>query len=112
MHRPRPLPATGVGQMWAYDFVFDACANGQQLKCLTVIDEYTRECLAIDVAGSIRSGRVIEVLSKLVSVHGAPQYLRSDNGPEFVCRAILKLSLANSNSIGSGASSAGLRTLG
>jgi putative transposase len=85
-HRPRPLPATGVGHVWAYDFVFDACANGQQLKCLTVIDEYTRECLAIDVAGSIRSGRVIEVLSKLVSVHGAPQYLRSDNGPEFVSR--------------------------
>ena len=71
--RPRPLPATAVGQVWAYDFVFDACANGQQLKCLTVVDEFTRECLAIDVAGSIRSGRVIEVLSKLVSVHGSPQ---------------------------------------
>jgi putative transposase len=79
-----------VGQVWAYDFVFDACANGQQLKCLTVVDEYSRECLAIDVAGSIRSGRVIEVLSKLVSVHGSPQHLRSDNGPEFVSRAVLK----------------------
>ena len=78
-HRPRPLAPTGANQVWAYDFLFDACANGQQLKCLTVIDEYTRECLAIDVAGSIRSARVIEVLSKLVSVHGAPQYLRSDN---------------------------------
>ena len=88
--RPRPLPATAVGQVWAYDFVFDACANGQQLKCLTVVDEYSRECLAIDVAGSIRSGRVIEVLSKLVSVHGSPKYLRSDNGPEFVSRAVLK----------------------
>ncbi len=88
--RPRPLPATGANQVWAYDFVFDACANGQQLKCLTVIDEFTRECLAIDVAGSIRSGRVIEVLSRLVSVHGAPRYLRSDNGPEFVSRAVLK----------------------
>jgi putative transposase len=54
------------------------------------IDEYRRECLAIDVAGSIRSSRVIEVLSKLVSVHGAPRYLRSDNGPEFVSRAVLK----------------------
>jgi putative transposase len=75
--------------VWAYDFVFDAYANGQQLKCLTVIDEFTRECLAIDVAGSIRSGRVIEVLSKLVSVHGAPTYLLSDNGPEFVSRAVL-----------------------
>ncbi len=88
--RPRPLPATGVGQMWAYDFVFDACANGQQLKCLTVVDEFSRECLAIEVGGSIRSGRVIEVLSKLVSVHGSPRYLRSDNGPEFVSRAVLR----------------------
>ncbi len=88
--RPRPVPATGANQVWAYDFVFDACANGQQLKCLTVIDEFTRECLAIDVAGSIRSGRVIEVLSKLVSVRGAPKFLRSDNGPEFVSRAVLR----------------------
>jgi putative transposase len=88
--RPRPLAPGGAGEVWAYDFVFDACANGQQLKCLTVVDEFTRECLAIDVAGSIRSGRVIEVLSKLVSVHGRPKYLRSDNGPEFVSRAILK----------------------
>ena len=66
--------------MWAYDFVFDTCANRQTLKCLTIVDEWTRECLAIDVAGGIRSGRVIEVLAQLVSVHGAPQYLRSDNG--------------------------------
>jgi putative transposase len=88
--RPRPLPATDIGQVWAYDFVYDACANGQQLKCLTVVDEFTRECLAIDVAGGIRSGRVIEVLSRLVSVHGSPRYLRSDNGPEFVSRAVLK----------------------
>ena len=77
--RPRPLPARGANEVWAYDFVFDACANGQQLKCLTVIDEYTRECLAIDVAGSIRSHRVIDVLGRLVSVQGAPRYLRSDN---------------------------------
>ena len=93
--RPRPLPATGANQVWAYDFVFDACANGQQLKCLTVIDEYTRECLAIEVAGSLRSGRVIEVLSKLISTRGAPTYLRSDNGPEFVSRAVLKWLLAS-----------------
>ncbi len=95
MHRLRPLPATAQNHLWAYDFVFDGCANGQQLKCLTVIDEYTRECLAIDVAGSIRSGRVIEVLSRLISLHGTPQYLRSDNGPEFVARAVLRWLLAN-----------------
>jgi putative transposase len=88
--RPRPLAASAANQVWAYDFVFDACANGQQLKCLTIIDEFTRECLAIDVAGSIRSGRVIENLSRLISVHGAPCHLRSDNGPEFVSRAVLR----------------------
>ncbi len=88
--RPRPLPATGINHVSAYDFIFDSCANGQTLKCLTVIDEFTRECLAIDVAGSIRSGRVIEVLTKLVSVHGAPRYLRSDNGSEFIARAIVR----------------------
>ncbi len=88
-------PATAARHVWAYDFVFDACANSQQLKCLTVIDEYARECLAIDVAGSIRSRRVIEVLSQLVSLHGAPRYLRSDNGPEFVSRAILKWAADN-----------------
>jgi transposase InsO family protein len=46
--RPRPLPATGANQLWAYNFVFDACANGQQLKCLTVLDEHTREYLAME----------------------------------------------------------------
>ena len=88
--RPRPQPATGPNQVWAYDFVFDACANGQQLKCLTIVDEWTHECLAIDVQGSIRAGRVIEVLTRLISEHGAPKHLRSDNGPEFVSRAVLR----------------------
>ena len=88
--RPRPLPPTQRNHVWAYDFVFDTCANNQTLKCLTIVDEWTRECLAIDVAGGIRSGRVIEVLTQLVSVHGAPRYLRSDNGPEFIAAAILR----------------------
>lgn len=87
--RPRPQAPTGPNQVWAYDFVFDACANGQKLKCLTVVDEWTREALAIEVAGSIRSKRVIEVLSRLVSSRGAPRFLRSDNGPEFVSMAVL-----------------------
>jgi putative transposase len=93
--RPRPQAPTRANQLWAYDFVFDACANGQQLKCLTVVDEYTRECLAIDVAGSIRSHRVIEVLAQLMSVRGAPQILRSDNGPEFVSRRLLQWVVQN-----------------
>ena len=71
------------------DFVFDHCANGQQLECLTVTDEFTKEGLAIDVDGRIRSPRVIDVLSRLVSARGAPSFLRSDNGPEFVSKALL-----------------------
>lgn len=70
--------------------MYDACANGQKLKCLTVVDEYTRECLGIDVNGAIRSSRVIDVLSKLMRIHGIPRYLRSDNGPEFVSKALLE----------------------
>ena len=88
--RPRLLPANGPNQVWAYDFVFDACANGQVLKCLVITDEWTHEALAIDVQGGIRSKRVIDGLARLVSAHGAPRYLRSDNGPEFVSRAVLE----------------------
>lgn len=88
--RPRPTPATGPNHVWAYDFVHDTCANGQKLKCLTIVDEWTHESLAIEVAGNIRSRRVLEVLAKLVSVRGAPRYLRSDNGPEFVATAVLR----------------------
>ena len=94
--RPRPLPARAANHVWAYDFVFDACANGQQLKCLTIVDEFTRECLAIDVAGSIRSGHVIETLARLMRERGAPAFIRSDNGPEFVSLAILRWLTENS----------------
>jgi len=87
--RPRPQAPCGPNQVWSYDFVFDHCANGQKLKCLTVTDEFTKEGLAIDVDGRIRSPRVIEVLSRLVSARGAPSFMRSDNGPEFVSKALL-----------------------
>jgi putative transposase len=87
--RPRPQAPCGPNQVWSYDFVFDHCANGQQLKCLTVTDEFTKEGLAIEVDGRIRSARVIEVLSRLMSARGVPRFLRSDNGPEFVSKALL-----------------------
>ena len=92
--RPRPQAPCGPNQVWSYDFVFDHCANGQQLKCLTVTDEFTKEGLAIEVDGRIRSPRVIEVLSRLVSERGAPSFLRSDNGPEFVSKALLSWIMA------------------
>ena len=69
---PAAAPSDGNQSRLGYDFVFDTCADGRTLKCLTVVDEFTRECLAIDVAGGIRSDRVIEVLAQLVSVHGPP----------------------------------------
>ncbi len=84
----RPLAPKQACQVWAYDFIFDSCANGQKLKMLTVVDEWTRESLAIEVEGRINSPRVIEVLEKLMSLYGQPQYLRSDNGPEFIAKRV------------------------
>jgi putative transposase len=74
--------------VWTYDFVFDRCANGQKVKLLTVVDEYTRESLAIQTATSIKSGAVIEVLARLIAERIAPLYLRSDNGSEFVATRV------------------------
>ena len=88
--RPRPTPPNTPNHVWAIDFVFDTIADGRSIKCLTVIDEWTRECLAIAVGSGIRAPRVVEVLTRLVSLRGAPRYLRSDNGPEFVSKALLR----------------------
>jgi putative transposase len=93
---PRPPEATRPHEIWAYDFVHDRCANGEALKCLIVVDEYTRMCLAIEVGGRLDARRVIAVLTHLIQAHGAPVYLRSDNGPEFVASAIKTwLSISN-----------------
>jgi putative transposase len=84
----RALSANTANQVWAYDFVHDGCANGQKLKLLPVVDEWTRECLAIEVGARINSSSVIHVLSRLMSWPGRPAYLRSDNGPEFVATRV------------------------
>ncbi len=86
--QPRPRPATRANDLWAIDFVFDRCANGQVLKCLTVVDEFTHACLSINVAGRLRSRQVIAELIRLMSLHGAPRAIRSDHGPEFVASAV------------------------
>ena len=88
--RPRPKAPSGANQVWAIDFVFDTLADGRSLKCLTVVDEWTRECLAIDVGSGIRAARVVEVLSRLVSKRGAPCFVRSDNGPQFISKALFR----------------------
>ena len=79
---------TGPNQVWAYDFVHDTCANGQPLKALTVVDEWTRESLAIEVDARLDAARVIAVLERLFQEFGTPQVLRSDNGPEFIAHAL------------------------
>ena len=86
--RPVRLQAAYPGHIWAYDFVEDALADGRKLYILTVMDEFTREGLALDVALSTSAERVIGVLTALVAQHGAPGNLRSDNGAEFVATAV------------------------
>lgn len=91
----RALAPTGANQVWAYDFMFDTCGNGQKFKALTVVDEWTRECLAIEVGSSIDAVRVIAVLEALFAKYGTPAVLRSDNGPEFIARALRIWALMN-----------------
>jgi transposase InsO family protein len=74
--------------VWSYDFLVDRTEDGRQLKLLAVIDEYTRESLAIEVDRSFTAQDVIGILQYLFAVRGTPQYLRSDNGPEFVAQAV------------------------
>lgn len=82
------LRAEYPNHVWAYDFVFDRTADGRKLRMLTVVDEYTRECLAIEVARKLSSQEVLAVLAELCVRRGPPAYIRSDNGPEFVARAV------------------------
>jgi len=74
--------------VWAYDFVSCRTEDGRAVKLLTVIDEYTRECMAIQAARRIRSDDVMHTLNSLFSSNGVPKHIRPDNGPEFTAKAI------------------------
>jgi len=74
--------------VWSYDFVEDRTERGGKLRILAIIDEYTRECLAIRVAPSIPASAVVRVLEWLFLTRGVPKHIRSDNGPEFVARVV------------------------
>ena len=74
--------------VWSYDFVFDRTHDGHPLRMLTMVDEFTRECLTIDVARQYRSEQVLDRLAELFVERGAPTYLRSDNGGEFTATAV------------------------
>ena len=86
-HRRRPRYKDHV---WSYDFVSDRTEGGGALKLLTVVDEYTRECLTVEVAMTFTGSDVVEVLGELFDIRGRPRYLRSDNGPEFTSKAVRK----------------------
>jgi transposase InsO family protein len=76
------------GHVWSYDFLFDATEDGSRLKWMPVLDEFTRECLALEVDRSVTSTDVIATLDRLIAERGAPDFIRSDNGPEFVADAV------------------------
>jgi transposase InsO family protein len=76
------------GHVWSYDFVKGRTSDGRAFRLLTVIDEYTRECLAIDVARRLTADDVLHRLSELFALRGVPAHIRSDNGPEFAAKAV------------------------
>lgn len=76
--------------VWTYDFLTDRTEDGRQLKLLVVLDEFTRENLAIEVARSFTARQVIDVLQYIFAIRGAPEFIRSDNGPEFVAREVTR----------------------
>lgn len=80
--------AERANHVWTYDFVFDRLEDGRQVKILTLVDEFTRECLGLHVARSITAKDVIEQLARLVIERAAPEHIRSDNGPEFIAAEI------------------------
>jgi putative transposase len=83
---PRLLRAN---QEWAMDFIVDGLATGRMVRILSVVDAYTRECLALEADTSLGSGRVTRVLDRLIEERGRPENVRSDNGPEFTSRRIV-----------------------
>lgn len=74
--------------VWAWDFVFDYTENGRQLKWLSIVDEFTRECLCLSVSRRFRSVDVFNELASLIRERGLPRHIRSDNGPEFIAKGI------------------------
>ena len=80
--------ASRPGEVWSWDFVADQTANGSRYRILTLIDEYTRQCHCLHAGWSIRAQDAIRVVEEAIARHGAPQHIRSDNGPEFIAYAM------------------------
>jgi putative transposase len=87
VRQPLAEPAA-ANQVWSVDFMTDALGSGRRFRMLNIVDDYTRECLAIEVDTSLSGARVVRVLEELKKQRGLPAQIRSDNGPEFVSRAV------------------------
>jgi len=85
---PRLPAPTRINERWSLDFVLDVLDDGRRFRILTVVDDFTRSCLAIDVDTSIGGRRVAQVLQRLIETRGTPARLVTDNGPEFISRAL------------------------
>ena len=83
------VAATRVNQTWSLDFVSDSLANGRRIKCLTIADDFTRECIDIAVDLSMPGAYVTRILDQAARFRGYPEAIRTDNGPEFTCRAFM-----------------------
>ena len=83
-----PVQAAYPGHVWSWDFIMDRTTDGRAVKMLTMVDEYTRPCLLIHPARSITSGQVLDTLQRLADLKGAPAFIRSDNGSEFIAQII------------------------
>ena len=82
--------ATKKNDVWTWDFIHDRTVDGRQLKCLDIIDEYTRECLSLEMSRSFKTSDVLDILSVLIGEHGPPKHIRSDNGSEFIAEKMKK----------------------
>ena len=80
------MQAAYPGHVWSWDFIFAQTTDGRPVKMLTMVDEYTRQCLIIYPARSIPSQQVLDTLEDLIEIWGAPAFIRSDNGSEFIAR--------------------------
>ena len=83
-----PQEAKHKNHVWAWDFVSDYTQRGGKLRVFSIIDEYTRECHVLHADRAIKAADVLVLLQRMISRHGAPLFIRSDNGPEFIAQAI------------------------
>lgn len=82
-------PARFKDDVWTYDFIADRTVDGKTLKWLSLVDEYTRECLALEAAAAVTAADVRRILARVMGRRGQPRRLRSDNGSEFICAALV-----------------------